>query len=47
MDSEINTMTPAYALKLGFQIRKIKVGAQKIDKSFLEMFGIVIASFLP
>ena len=36
-------MHPAYATKLGHCARKIDVGAQKIDRSHLHTFGIVIA----
>ena len=43
--SEVNKMTPAYALKLGFQVRRTNVGVQKIHGSILEMFGIILASF--
>ena len=41
--SEINIMHPAYATKLGLRARKIDVGAQKIDGSHLDTFGMVIA----
>ena len=43
--SEVNAMTPAYASKLGLQVRHTDVGAQKIDGSTLETFGMVLASF--
>ena len=38
-------MTPGYALKLGLKVRPTDVGAQKIDGSTLETFGMVLASF--
>ena len=38
-------MNPDFARKLGLHIRKTSVGAQKIDGSILETFGIVIANF--
>ena len=38
-------MSPAYAKKLGLKTRKTNVGAQKIDGSALETFGMVIAGF--
>ena len=41
--SEVNAMYPAYATKLGLCARKINVGAQKIDGSYLDTFGMVIA----
>ena len=43
--SEINAMTRAYASKLGLQVYHSNVGAQKIDGSTLQMFGIVLANF--
>ena len=38
-------MSPAYAKRLGVKTRKTNVGAQKIDGSALETFGMVIADF--
>ncbi len=38
-------MTPAYAKKLGLTTRKTSIGAQKIDGSPLETYGMVLASF--
>ena len=38
-------MSPAYAERLGLKTRKTKVGAQKINGSALETFGMVIADF--
>ena len=43
--SEVNAMTPTYAAKLGLKVRHTDVGAQKIDGSTLETFGMVLASF--
>ena len=43
--SEVNAMSPAYAERLGLKTRKTNVGAQKIDGSVLETFGMVIADF--
>ena len=43
--SEVNAMSPAYAERLGLKTRKTNVGAQKIDGSALETFGMVIADF--
>ncbi len=43
--SKFNAMTPAYATKLGLTTRKTSVGAQKIDGSPLETYGMVTASF--
>ena len=43
--SKLNAISPAYVEKLSFKTRKTNVGAQKIDGSALETFGIVIADF--
>ena len=43
LGSEVNAMYPAYATKLGLRTRKIDIGAQKIDGSHLDTFGMVIA----
>lgn len=39
-------MNPVYAKKLGFRIKQTDVEAQKIDGSHLEIFRMIIASFL-
>ena len=43
--SELNEMTLAYAVQLGFKVQKIDVDAQKIDGFLLETYGMVIAIF--
>ena len=43
--SEVNAMTPGYALKLGLKVRPTDVGAQKINGSTFKTFGMVLASF--
>ncbi len=43
--SEVNAITPAYAVELGFTARKTSVGDQKIDGSPLETYGMASASF--
>ena len=43
--SEVNAMTPDYTAKLGLQVRKTDIEAQKTDGSTLETFGIVLADF--
>ena len=43
--SEVNAIASAYAKKLGLQVQKTDVGAQKIDGSTLETYGMVIAGF--
>ena len=44
-DSKINAINPAYAKKLGLRISQTNVKAQKIDKTHLNIFGIVIIGF--
>ena len=43
--SEVNAMTPAYASRLSLQVHRTNIGAQKIDGSILETFGIILANF--
>ena len=42
LGSEVNAMHLAYATKLGLRTRKIDIGAQKIDRSHLNTFEMVI-----
>ena len=42
---EIKAMTSAYTAKLSLKVRKTNIGAQKIDGSTLETFGMVLADF--
>ena len=44
-DSKVNVISPTYAKKLSLKTRKTNVGAQKINCSALETFGIVIVDF--
>ena len=44
--SEVNAIHPTYATKLGLCARKIDVGAQKMDGSYLDIFKIVIVDCL-
>ena len=43
-ESEIDTMTLAYAAQLDLKVQKINVSAQKIDKFLLATYNIVIAA---
>ena len=43
--SEVNTMTPAYAAKLGLRICLNDVGAKKIDGSTLSIYCMMLANF--
>ena len=43
--SEVNAMHPAFAERLGLVVRTTNVGAQKIDGTTLETYGMVVAAF--
>ena len=43
--SEVNARTPAHAAHLGLKVRVTDVGVQKIDRSSLAIYGMVIAAF--
>ena len=43
--SKVNAMSLTYAKRLGLKIRKTNVGAQKINGSARETFGMMIADF--
>ncbi len=43
--SGVNAMTPAYAAKLGLQVRSSNLGVQKINGSTLVTHGMLLASF--
>ena len=43
--SEVIAMTPTFTSKLGLKVCSTNVGAQKIDGSTLQTFGMVMASF--
>ena len=43
--SEINAITLTYVATLGLKVHSTNVGAQKIDGSTLETFGIISANF--
>lgn len=45
LSSKVNVMTPTYAKKLGFWTQKMDFNAQKIDRSSLAIYEIVIAGF--
>ena len=44
-ENEVNAISPAYTAHLGLKVRKTNVGAQKIDKSLLPTYSMVIAAF--
>ncbi len=44
-ESEVNAMSQAFAHQLGFKIRKINIGAQKIDDTILKTYGMVVSTF--
>ena len=43
--SEVNAIHPTFAKQLGLSIRPIDVGAQKIDGTTLDTYGMVVAAF--
>ena len=43
--SEVNVMHPTYTTKLGLYARKIDVSAQKINRFYPDIFGIVISDY--
>ena len=43
--SKINVMTLGYAAQLGLKVQRTNVGTQKIDRSLLAIYGMVIAAF--
>ena len=45
LDSKINSVHPVFAKKLGLPIRPTDIGAQKIDGTTLDIYGMVIAAF--
>ena len=46
LGSEVNTIHPTFAWELGLPIKPTDVGAQKIDGTILDTFGIVVTAFL-
>ena len=42
---EVNAMTPTFVTQLGLKMQKTNVHAQKIEKSSLESYDMVIAAF--
>ncbi len=43
--SKVNIMSQAFVQQLGLKIRKTNVGAQKIDGTTLETYGMVVSTF--
>ena len=43
--SEINAIHPAFVEKLGLMVQNINIGAQKIDGTIFETYGMVVAVF--
>ena len=44
-ESKVNTITLAYLAQLSFKVWETDVGTQKIDKSSLTTYGMVITAF--
>ena len=45
LGSEVNAIHPALACKLGLPVRPTDIGAQKIDGTMLDTFGMVVIAF--
>ncbi len=43
--SEVNAMSQTFEQQLGLKIRKTNVGAQKIDGTTLETYGMILSTF--
>ena len=43
--SEVNAIHPIFARELGLPIRLIDIGAQKINSTMIDIFGIVVVDF--
>ena len=43
--NKVNVISPTYAKRLSLKTRKTNIGAQNIDGSALETFGMIIADF--
>ena len=43
--SEVNGIDPTFAKELGLPIRPTDIGAQKIDGTTLDTYGMVVAAF--
>ncbi len=43
--SKVNAMSQVFAQQLGLKIRKTNIGAQKIDGTILETYGMVVSIF--
>ena len=43
--SKINAISQGFAQQLGLRIRKTNIGAQKIDSTTLETYGMVVSTF--
>ncbi len=44
-ESEVNAMSQVFAQQLGLKVRKINIGAQKIDGTTLETYRMVVSTF--
>ena len=45
LGSEVNVIHPAFAERLGLVMQTTNVGAQKIDGTTFETYGMVVAAF--
>ena len=44
--NEVNAIYPTFAQELGFFIKPMNVGAQKIDSTMIDTYRMVVAAFL-
>ena len=44
-ESEVNAIHPTFAKQLGFLVRPTDIGAQKINSTTLDIYGMVVAAF--
>ena len=44
-DNKVNAIYPAFVKKLGLAVQTTNVGAQKIDGTTLETYGMVVIAF--
>lgn len=45
MKNKVYIITPTYVFRLGFAIKQTIIKAQKIDKSFFNIYKMIIAGF--
>ena len=46
LSSKVNTVHPTFTKELSLSIRLIDIGAQKIDNTILDIYGVIVTVFL-